>query len=83
MEKETDNMRTFDMDTLKINLPQKRGLSRYYSGKSRSFKRMADVEFVEDLEKEERPKKRKKHSSPLSCRGVSSSTQCASPIFGV
>ncbi|CAL5329045.1 hypothetical protein ACSBR1_020035 [Camellia fascicularis] len=92
MEKGTGNMRTFDMDTLKTNLPQnKRGLSRYYSGKARSFACiMAEVRCLEDLKKQEHAKKRKKHSDrqgmqvpPLSCRRVASSTQCASPIVGV
>ncbi|XP_042979239.1 uncharacterized protein LOC122309714 isoform X2 [Carya illinoinensis] len=86
MESDIVNMRTFDMDALKTNLPQKRGLSRYYSGKSRTFTCMADVRCLEDLKKPEHPeaKKRKKYSerkdihlSP--CRRVSSSTQCATP----
>ncbi|KAF5448867.1 hypothetical protein F2P56_029364 [Juglans regia] len=86
MENDIVSMRTFDMDALKTNLPQKRGLSRYYSGKSRTFTCMADVRCLEDLKKPEHPeaKKRKKYSerkdinhSP--CRRVSSSTQCATP----
>ncbi|KAI5592221.1 hypothetical protein BDE02_04G137300 [Populus trichocarpa] len=52
------------MDALRANLPQKRGLSRYYSGKARSFTCIADVRCLEDLKKPERPdpKKRKKYS---------------------
>ncbi|XP_057503537.1 protein OXIDATIVE STRESS 3-like [Actinidia eriantha] len=90
MEKETNNTKIFNMDALKANLPRKRGLSIFYSGKSRSFKSMADVHCLEDLKKQERPKKRKKHSdrqsmqvSTLSYRGVSTSSQCASPIVRV
>ncbi|KAB1207319.1 hypothetical protein CJ030_MR7G011640 [Morella rubra] len=92
MEKDTDNTRTFDMDALRTNLPQnRRGLSRYYSGKSRTFTCMADVRCLEDLKKQEHPdpKKRKKHSdrkgtqpTPHPCRRVSSSTQCATPYVG-
>ncbi|XP_059647647.1 protein OXIDATIVE STRESS 3-like isoform X2 [Cornus florida] len=93
MEKEIENMRTFDMGTLMTNLPRKRGLSRYYAGKSRSFTCMADVRCLEDLKKQEHPdakKRKKKHSDrqsmqvpPLPCRRVSSSTQCATPIVGM
>ncbi|KAI5592220.1 hypothetical protein BDE02_04G137300 [Populus trichocarpa] len=59
------------MDALRANLPQngelflnRRGLSRYYSGKARSFTCIADVRCLEDLKKPERPdpKKRKKYS---------------------
>ncbi|XP_058190721.1 protein OXIDATIVE STRESS 3 LIKE 3-like isoform X2 [Rhododendron vialii] len=88
MEKETErNMRSFDMDMQKTDLTQKRGLSRYYSGKARSFVCMAEVRCVEDLKKQEHPQKRKKHSErlvpPLPCRRVSSSAQFASPILGM
>ncbi|GFZ14439.1 hypothetical protein Acr_24g0006290 [Actinidia rufa] len=84
MEKETDNLRNFNMDALQTNLPQKkRGLSRYYPGKARSFVCMAEVRYLEDLKKQEHSKKRKKHSErqgmpvpPLSCSRLSS-TQCA------
>lgn len=42
----------------------RKGLSRYYSGKSRSFTCMEEVHSVEDLKKPEHPdaKKRKKYS---------------------
>uniref|UniRef100_A0A2N9IZZ0 Uncharacterized protein n=1 Tax=Fagus sylvatica TaxID=28930 RepID=A0A2N9IZZ0_FAGSY len=93
MEKDADNMRSFDMDALRTNLPQnRRGLSRYYSGKSRSFTCMTEVHCVEDLKKQEHPdaKKRKKYSDrkgiqiqPTPCRRVSSTTQCAAPYIGV
>ncbi|KAF7127538.1 hypothetical protein RHSIM_Rhsim11G0180600 [Rhododendron simsii] len=91
MEKETErNMRSFDMDMQKTDLTQNwRGLSRYYSGKARSFVCMAEVRCVEDLKKQEHPQsqKRKKHSErlvpPLPCRRVSSSAQFASLILGM
>lgn len=74
---------SLSLSNLSLGLLSRRGLSRYYAGKSRSFKRMADVQCVEDLEKEERPTKKRKKHAPLLCRVVSSSTQCAPPIFGV
>ncbi|KAG6572054.1 hypothetical protein SDJN02_26626, partial [Cucurbita argyrosperma subsp. argyrosperma] len=66
----------------------RRGLSRYYSGKSRSFACIADVRCVEDLKKPKHPeaKKRKKqsdckeiHVPPYHCRRISS--QCSIPFF--
>ncbi|KAF8405287.1 hypothetical protein HHK36_010189 [Tetracentron sinense] len=94
MDKETKDSRMFDMGALETNLPQnRRGLSRYYSGKSRSFTCMADVQCVEDLKKQEIPdaKKRKKYSNrqglillpPLPCRRVFSTTQCSTPYVGL
>ncbi|XWS54949.1 hypothetical protein CRYUN_Cryun10bG0133400 [Craigia yunnanensis] len=86
-------IRAFDMGALRSHLPQKRGLSRYYSGKARSFACIADVRCVEDLKKQEHldAKKRKKYSkmkemqhyTPYPCRRASSSTHCASPCIGV
>ncbi|KAF6163069.1 hypothetical protein GIB67_001397 [Kingdonia uniflora] len=90
--KKINEMRNFDMSELKANLPLKRGLSKCYSGKSRSFTCMADVKSVEDLKKQENPdaKKRKKHKDRqgtnvppmMHCRRVSSSAQFASPYIG-
>ncbi|GAV61550.1 hypothetical protein CFOL_v3_05077 [Cephalotus follicularis] len=92
MENQSEIM-IFDMSALRSNLPQnRRGLSRYYSGKSRSFTCMDDVHCLEDLKKQEHPdaKKRKKyanrkevHFNPSPCRRVSSSTQCSTPCIGV
>ncbi|XP_050234695.1 protein OXIDATIVE STRESS 3-like [Mercurialis annua] len=91
MENSSESM-IFDMEMLRNNLPKKRGLSRYYSGKSRSFTCMADVHCLEDLKKKENPdaKKRKKYSDkkdflvpPHPCRRVSSTTHCASLYAGV
>ncbi|XVF01060.1 hypothetical protein REPUB_Repub04eG0055100 [Reevesia pubescens] len=92
MENQTE-MRAFDMGALRSNLPPKRGLSKCYSGKARSFACIADVRCVEDLKKQEHPdaKKRNKYSKikevPLyttyPCRRVNSSTHCASPCIGV
>ncbi|KAK9113057.1 hypothetical protein Scep_020576 [Stephania cephalantha] len=91
-----DQTTTFDMGALQANLPQsRRGLSRYYSGKSRSFTCMADVHCVEDLKKPDtqEAKKRKKHSErqamemnnipPYHCRRVSSTAHLTPPCIGV
>nr|DAD22300.1 TPA_asm: hypothetical protein HUJ06_023763 [Nelumbo nucifera] len=93
LKKGTEDTTAFDMDSLRNELPQNRkGLSRYYSGKSRSFACMEDVHCLEDLKK---PKvipnaKRKKCSdeqpslvTPFHCRRVSSATHCAMPCIGV
>uniref|UniRef100_A0A803LDM6 Uncharacterized protein n=1 Tax=Chenopodium quinoa TaxID=63459 RepID=A0A803LDM6_CHEQI len=63
MENKTTNEDVFDMDALEMNLPQKRGLSRYYSEKSRSFACLADVHTLDDLKKQDhrKPKKQKKY----------------------
>ncbi|KAJ0252454.1 hypothetical protein HA466_0132450 [Hirschfeldia incana] len=45
----------FDMGGLRNNLPKKRGLSRFYSGKARSYVCISDVKCLEDLKKPTRP----------------------------
>ncbi|KAG9451779.1 hypothetical protein H6P81_004683 [Aristolochia fimbriata] len=88
---EMDELKTFDMGSLRSHLPQKRrGLSRYFSGKSQSFTCVTDAKCVEDLKKPDLPdaKKRKKyperqmglhHLPPTSSwRRSLSSHQCAS-----
>ncbi|CAN7108127.1 unnamed protein product [Brassica rapa subsp. narinosa] len=45
----------FDMGGLRNNLPRKRGLSRYYSGKARSYACISDVKCLEDLKKPTHP----------------------------
>ncbi|WCJ40933.1 hypothetical protein M5689_021829 [Euphorbia peplus] len=88
---------SFDMNSLRNNLPKKRGLSRYYSGKARSFNCMEDVRCLEDLKKKKKPtidaaKKRKKETinnnnlnlhlnNPYPCRRISSTTQFSAPTF--
>ncbi|CAL5205639.1 unnamed protein product [Lathyrus oleraceus] len=84
MEQEIENM-ILSMGSLGTNFSQKRGLSRHYSGKARSFVCMEDVHFVEDLKKPKHldVKKRKKHSykkefinvNPHPCRRAPSCTQ--------
>uniref|UniRef100_A0ACD5W0T8 Uncharacterized protein n=1 Tax=Avena sativa TaxID=4498 RepID=A0ACD5W0T8_AVESA len=47
----------YDMSSVKAELPAKKGLSRYYDGKSQSFQCMSDVTCLEDLRKK-RPHKK-------------------------
>ncbi|KAK2446763.1 hypothetical protein P8452_24152 [Trifolium repens] len=90
MEQEIENM-IFNMGSLGTSFSQKRGgLSRYYSGKARSFVCMEDVHSVEDLKKPKHPdaKKRKKQShrnefinlNPYPCRRAPSCTQLTTPF---
>ncbi|GMN55724.1 hypothetical protein TIFTF001_024852 [Ficus carica] len=97
MKMNSENITSFDMSTLKTNLPlNRKGLSRYYSGKSRSFTCMEEVHSVEDLKKLEHSdaKKRKKYSErnkelldnvipSYPCRRISSTNQCDPPCVGV
>eukprot|EP00249_Psilotum_nudum_P013466 c24346_g1_i1 orf=401-1459(+) len=48
------------MSSLEASLPVRNGLSRFYSGKSRSFTCLADVVSVKDLAKPENPYARKR-----------------------
>ncbi|KAG5033669.1 hypothetical protein JHK85_008967 [Glycine max] len=93
MEQEIDNLIS-NMGSLGTSFPPKRGLSRYYSGKSRSFVCMEDVHCVEDLKKPEHysdTKKRKKRShrkellnlAPYPCRRAPSCTQLTTPYVNV
>ncbi|ESR36619.1 hypothetical protein KPL70_022849 [Citrus sinensis] len=91
MDQNEPEMNSFDMSSLQHNLPQnRRGLSRYYSGKARSFTCLADVQCLEDLKKKENPEAKKRKLKNLNkkdvrhndvpsypCRRVSSSTHCA------
>ncbi|KAL8137026.1 hypothetical protein V2J09_003027 [Rumex salicifolius] len=45
----------YELSELKTHLPIKRGLSKYYAGKSQSFTSLANVKAVEDLPKKENP----------------------------
>ncbi|MCL7050980.1 hypothetical protein MKW94_016419 [Papaver nudicaule] len=71
-------MTSFNMNELRTNLPQnRRGLSRYYSGKSQSFTCLSDVQSIEDLKKQQAPdqaKKRKKYSSNRNKQGASAAS---------
>ena len=84
MEQEIEQI-IFNMGALGTSFSQKRGLSRHYSGKARSFVCMKDVHSVEDLKKPKHhdAKKRKKHShrnlNPYPCRRVPSCVQLTTP----
>ncbi|XP_010907416.1 protein OXIDATIVE STRESS 3 LIKE 4 [Elaeis guineensis] len=92
-DKELEGINIFDMGSLRSHLPQKRkGLSNYFSGKSRSFTCLADAKCVNDLKKEEIPEaKRRKYldrreaicHSPLSCRTETSSGSYSRSCVGV
>ncbi|CAL9059279.1 unnamed protein product [Musa banksii] len=45
----------FELPSLMTQLPIKRGLSRYFQGKSQSFTSLSDVRCIEDLAKKETP----------------------------
>ncbi|KAL3747362.1 hypothetical protein ACJRO7_016185 [Eucalyptus globulus] len=45
----------YELSDLMAQLPIKRGLSRYYDGKSQSFTSLASCESLQDLVKKERP----------------------------
>ncbi|KAG8067946.1 hypothetical protein GUJ93_ZPchr0005g15648 [Zizania palustris] len=45
----------YDLSPVTAQLPAKKGLSRYYEGKSQSFACMSEVRCLEDLRKKEKP----------------------------
>ncbi|XP_023005492.1 uncharacterized protein LOC111498459 [Cucurbita maxima] len=49
----------FELSELMVHLPMKRGLSKYYDGKSESFTSLASVERLEDLAKRVCPIRKK------------------------
>ncbi|XP_059432844.1 protein OXIDATIVE STRESS 3-like [Corylus avellana] len=60
----------FELSELMIHLPIKRGLSRYYEGKSQSFTSLASVKSLEDLlKKTQTPQHRKKMKACKSYAG--------------
>ncbi|XP_038879599.1 uncharacterized protein LOC120071406 [Benincasa hispida] len=61
----------FELTELMVHLPIKRGLSKYYDGKSESFTSLASVERLEDLAKRVSPI-RKKFKSCKSFEGQKS-----------
>ncbi|XP_017699296.2 uncharacterized protein LOC103711213 [Phoenix dactylifera] len=56
------NESLYDLSSLTAHLPIKRGLSKYYQGKSQSFTSLSDVRCLEDLPKKETPLRRKMKS---------------------
>ncbi|XP_074572886.1 uncharacterized protein LOC141829332 [Curcuma longa] len=57
------NQSSFDLSSLGAELPVKRGLSRYFEGKSESFRSLSEVRFVEDLVKKETPSRKRLKAS--------------------
>ncbi|MGI4370295.1 hypothetical protein ACR2V4_27270, partial [Klebsiella pneumoniae] len=53
----------YELSELMAQLPIKRGLSKYYQGKSQTFSSLASVKSLEDLAKKGRPHKRKVKAS--------------------
>ncbi|KAL3513524.1 hypothetical protein ACH5RR_026241 [Cinchona calisaya] len=49
-----------NLDTIEESLPQRRGLSKYYEGKAKSYRNLSEVKSVKDLEKEEHPFNKKR-----------------------
>ncbi|CAD5190177.1 unnamed protein product [Musa acuminata subsp. malaccensis] len=49
----------YEMASLVAQLPFKRGLSKYYQGKSKTFTSLSSVRCLEDLAKPERPQRKK------------------------
>uniref|UniRef100_A0A0D9V5F8 Oxidative stress 3 n=1 Tax=Leersia perrieri TaxID=77586 RepID=A0A0D9V5F8_9ORYZ len=52
----------YDLSSMMAQLPAKKGLSKYYDGKSQSFACMSEVRCLEDLRKKENPYKKIKSS---------------------
>lgn len=57
-----DGANLYDLSSLMSQLPIKRGLSKFYEGKSQSFTSLSRVTSLEDLAKKESPYKRKMKS---------------------
>ncbi|XP_057433890.1 protein OXIDATIVE STRESS 3-like [Lotus japonicus] len=62
-----------DMSSLLQQLPMKRGLSKFYQGKSQSFTSLAKVESLEDLAKAENPQNKRLKSCKSYGGGLSPS----------
>ncbi|KAJ4731101.1 hypothetical protein LUZ62_048710 [Rhynchospora pubera] len=67
----------YDFSVLMAQLPDsnKRGLSKYYDGKSQSFTSLFDVKCVEDLPKKQSPYKRRIKPSKSYADGLSDKDQ--------
>ncbi|CAO2841847.1 unnamed protein product [Amaranthus hypochondriacus] len=64
----------FQLSDLMDQLPIKKGLSKYYGGKSESFTSLAKVQSLEDLQKKENPYKK---NIKLYCAGFDSHKVCS------
>ncbi|KAJ9179260.1 hypothetical protein P3X46_011069 [Hevea brasiliensis] len=63
----SNNGPLFEFSELMAHLPIKRGLSKYYQGKSQSFTSLSRVMSIEDLPKKETPYYRRKMKASKSC----------------
>ncbi|KAG6506364.1 hypothetical protein ZIOFF_031687 [Zingiber officinale] len=80
----SSSLPSFDISSLSVSLeakiPVKRGLSRFYEGKSKSFRCLSEVRCIEDLAKQETPSgKRLKASGEYGFD--STQNRCNEPIF--
>ncbi|XP_058074132.1 protein OXIDATIVE STRESS 3-like isoform X2 [Magnolia sinica] len=66
----TSNGPLYELSALMAHLPIKRGLSKHFQGKSRSFKSLSNVRSIEDLAKREIPSRRKMKSSKSNGGGL-------------
>jgi len=53
----------YEVNSLRASLPFKRGLSKFFGGKSQSFTSLADVKCLDDLAKPDNPYRKKIKSS--------------------
>ncbi|KAG6489964.1 uncharacterized protein LOC122003851 [Zingiber officinale] len=67
----------YELSTLMEQLPIKRGLSKYYQGKSQSYTSLSVVRGIEDLPKKESSYKRKMAKASESYKGVDASQKKA------
>ncbi|KAG6527337.1 uncharacterized protein LOC122040810 [Zingiber officinale] len=57
------NQSSFDLSSLVDDLPIKRGLSKYFEGKSESFRSLSDARCIEDLVKKVNPSRKRLKAS--------------------
>ncbi|CAO2822921.1 unnamed protein product [Amaranthus hypochondriacus] len=67
----------FQLSDLMDQLPIKRGLSKYYQGKSQSFTSLTSVESLEDLSKKENPYNKRIKLCRSYCRGFDTKKLCS------
>nr|XP_004513873.1 uncharacterized protein LOC101489917 [Cicer arietinum] len=70
-----------DFSEFLVQLHIKRGLSKYYRGKSRTFRSLSDVRCLEDLSKKEIPHHKKKAYSPFQSPKTSISKKAGRSCF--
>ncbi|KAG6502978.1 hypothetical protein ZIOFF_035267 [Zingiber officinale] len=81
----SSSLPSFDMSSLSVSLeakiPVKRGLSRFYEGKSKSFRCLSEVRCIEDLAKQETPSGKRLKASGECDQFDSTQNRCNEPIF--